>query len=344
MSSHWKVIIDELKGIENVLIQKQKYILKADALILANIDVNGYNKPKQDLLTPSLDSSDLNPSPTLKGLLLLVDDIAFLLNRAFILQQKYIINIKNESSSCYNFITKNENEFHGKFNPETELNMAESNLLDIDDFLPSIVNDWNQLPSALDDNYSDVNYHSLSSSGSITSSPQSLYMDRKRKLDFLMKKLSRKLENCYNDLQVLIDVKIQSHNAIKKIMDIYLHFLIQEAQNNGISNALYRAMKATKTPFSNLLAIRFLEISECDDLLNTIKTSWRTLYSQDSQYIADRSLAMQYSANDQLSDEWFSHAKLGAGCLLTFWAFSECFNNEKLGRYIWNVSLLSFYL
>ena len=32
--------------------------------------------------------------------------------------------------------------------------------------------------------------------------------------------------------------------------------------------------------------------------------------------------------------------KIGVGLTLLIWSFSECFNNEKYDRKIWNVSLL----
>jgi hypothetical protein len=45
----------------------------------------------------------------------------------------------------------------------------------------------------------------------------------------------------------------------------------------------------------------------------------------------------QYSFNDRLTDNWKTNIRVGAGGTLFLWAMSECFNNEKLGHYIWSV-------
>jgi len=68
-----------------------------------------------------------------------------------------------------------------------------------------------------------------------------------------------------------------------------------------------------------------------------VRQLWATIFFRRNVHIAEASLLknktyMHRSSNSSSSTTFF---KMGAGAMLLLWSFSECFNNEQIGREIW---------
>lgn len=231
-------IIEKLKHIERSVLQKNYYIDKNDVHNLTLIDTN-------ESLLKFDDEESLNLS--LVGLKNLCHDILSILNEAYVAQQASIVQLKNESKSCQDFINLNLEQIKtANILHHNEQSLLETNLLGVHDVIPSINNDWNHLPPADDE----VLIHNLS------------YIEHKKKIDLVMKMLRRRLVDSYHSLQDLIDVKVKVYNLIESIFDEYKYTMILESQIHGMANCAHKISVGTKPQFSLLLENRFLDTTE----------------------------------------------------------------------------------
>lgn len=245
----WKDLLLRIDSIESSLTQLGHYLEKSDAINLASVDITA------PLIQLHEDSQN-NHIYTSHGYTKLLNDITSILNELYFHQQREIIQLRNSIHTTSDFIEKNIEYLNANPGMDTLANQIESNnLLMIDEVVPSFANDWNELPPAEDDEE-----HGLLSSQH--HSPHLKYLDHKRKLNALKKRLSRRIENNYYALQMILDAKVHCQTSISNMLECYTHLLVVEAHNCGVSNALYRANIALKSHALSIRQNRFLDSSE----------------------------------------------------------------------------------
>lgn len=256
----WKVIVQRQTTIESDLLGNGKYVEKYDAMSLASMSLEESLSPSGDLLVFDSESSkkSKNNVPPMRGLSQLSEDVSKVFQDAMSLQQRELIRLKGDIRLCCEFILRNSDYFkdlseeYERLLPQPERTTstsAEGNLLGLDDSTFSVINDWNQLPIADDDEYDHEAFHNT-------------YLDKRRRIENMRKRLKHRLEESFQQLQVIVDVKTIVFQSLKLIREKYNHMMIIEAHKYGVSQATYRVNMVTKGYFKALLDHRFLDTSE----------------------------------------------------------------------------------
>lgn len=312
----------KLLNIRQSLLVGEKYVSKFDALSISIIEIDEQNHYSTEL-------------PRMEGMRSLANDINNVLNEAYIEQQQPLSELRLSLSECK------------KISEEVLADMKHGNSND----------------------HSSIDPEQFLDTMKQTSSSFTL----SKTLD---KQLRPKLIEIYETVSSVIDAKFSMLEQVQDITDYYVRTVVAVAAGSSVLRAEDKVNYITRPHFSPLLTHRLFnsaEVSSCvlcivqlssiwfqeQELLSTVRHIWSVLVlgGDELSELAERQLAknvrnlfqfinisssyfVQYFTKFSKNADWWQYIKIGVIAVLLMWSISECFNNERKGAQIWDVSRL----
>ena len=296
--------------------------------------------------------------PEMKGLLRLTQQLAVLLNEAYVAQQGALAGLKTECAQCSRIATTSAAHF-SNLSLANDAAAMEGGTSDINSSTSGGVtikggSAWASLPSADEEDLdgpasSDAplltqriaGFFSSSSSSSSTNSASNRSLpaadSAKRRWELLRQQLQHQMQSVHDRAVDLLDAKLQAHKSVAHCQRAFTRALVRQAAGSGVTRVSLRASLLVDSAMVSLRTHKFLETSDPQDIVAYVRELWAATYLDSNKVLAERQLLLTHAA----SAPWLSrgqsawHVKLGVGLALLAWGLSECFNNEDEGRGIW---------
>jgi len=274
------------------------------------------------------------PALQLQGLLRLENDLAALMNEAASVQHASFSSLQHELARCEQFYSNNSH----LWKHEGSSVYADSVSNGEDGNIKTSISSGDVLSS---------------SSGGINSSSSSSHNQRRR-AELASRQLQKWLQEVHDGASAAMDAKLNFIESISTCIDMYTRLLMtiieskgdtagvlsldvsssSSSSSSGSSNSsALRVAKIARSRIEALLSHRFLDEREAMEMQSAAKTLWASAFLHRREALADRKLIVNSFPGRNAAGMYM---RMGAGATLLLWSFSECFNNEQIGREIWH--------
>ena len=321
----WTDIVRKLKLVEDDLLKHDKYVENYDALSLSSVPIEGdpTNFGESTKGTHIL----FTPTTKLNGLSRLVTDLVVILHEAYIEQQSEMMLLKAELERAKYFTEDNES-----FLRYQQMTTMYESLLPNNVGSSSSGNGGEQLFTTIAWNGNNSLDEATSPSDTMTSKDD----DKLQKAELMRKQLRKSIQDLHSGIMSIVDAKLVAYEVVSSCLESYLRSVVKIAQDNGVSFALTRAKLLVQPQLNDLLAHRFLETTEMQTFLVTVRQMWSTMSYRNDITLAERNLVLNLTSTTSAASMGMTRFKMGVGVTLLLWSFSECFNNEQIGSEIWH--------